>query len=74
VRQVEAFRRLHGEARIIAVTRAMRMADMALLFRAGANACFAEDVPLPIFLKSLELVMLGETLIPENRRICYLRI
>jgi two-component system nitrate/nitrite response regulator NarL len=66
VRQVEALRRLHAEARIVAFTRAMRTADMALLFQASANACFAEDVPVATFLKSLELVMLGETLVPST--------
>jgi two-component system nitrate/nitrite response regulator NarL len=39
----------------------MQMADIALLFNAGANVCFGAETGPEIFLKSLELVMLGET-------------
>ena len=66
VRQVEAFRRLHAEARIVAVTGATRTADIGSLLQAGANACLADDVPVANFLKSLEPVMLGETLVPMS--------
>jgi two-component system nitrate/nitrite response regulator NarL len=62
VRQVRAFRRLHAEARIVAFTSDVAEADTALLFQAGVDACFAEDVSEAILLKSLELLMLGGAL------------
>ena len=65
-RQVQSFKELHAEARIAAITSGAETADMTLLFQAGANACFGQDVPVDIFLKTLELVMLGETLIPPS--------
>jgi DNA-binding NarL/FixJ family response regulator len=66
VPQVKAFRRLHAEACIVAITRPAQVADMALLFQAGANACLAEDVSAAILLKSLKLLMLGEARIPAT--------
>ena len=35
------------------------------MFRAGANACFAKLGTCDILIKSLELVMLGETILPS---------
>jgi two-component system nitrate/nitrite response regulator NarL len=66
VRQVEAFKRLHGEPRIAVITRVMRITDVPLLFRAGINACFDVGTPPTIFLKSLELVVLGKTILPPT--------
>jgi two-component system nitrate/nitrite response regulator NarL len=65
-RQIQSFKELHAEARIAAITSGAETADMTLLFQAGANACFGQNVPLEVFLKSLELVMLGETLVPPS--------
>jgi DNA-binding NarL/FixJ family response regulator len=65
-RQMKAFRQLHADPRIAVVTRGRRMADTALLFQAGANACFGEGTNIAIFLKTLELVLLGQTLLPTN--------
>jgi DNA-binding CsgD family transcriptional regulator len=42
------------------------MTEIALLIQAGANACFSGGVTRLVFLKSLELVMLGETLLPST--------
>jgi two-component system nitrate/nitrite response regulator NarL len=66
VRQIEAFKRLHGEPRIAVITRVMRITDVPLLFRAGINACFDAGTPPTIFLKSLELVVLGQTILPPT--------
>jgi two-component system nitrate/nitrite response regulator NarL len=60
IRKVEALRRLHAEPRIAVLTNPMRMADIALLLNTGANACFGAETRPAIFLRSLELVMLGE--------------
>jgi two-component system nitrate/nitrite response regulator NarL len=61
LQQLKAFRQLHGDPRIAVLTRGIRVADVASLLQAGANACFDQGIPPAIFLKSLELVMLGET-------------
>jgi two-component system nitrate/nitrite response regulator NarL len=66
MRQIEAFKQLHADPRIAIVTRGRRTADMALLFQAGANVCFGESTNVAIFLKTLELVMLGQTLLPAS--------
>jgi DNA-binding NarL/FixJ family response regulator len=65
-RQVQLFKQLHATAHIAVVTGAIRLADTASLFQAGANACFAEGATTEVFLKSLELVVLGETLVPSS--------
>jgi DNA-binding NarL/FixJ family response regulator len=66
MQQMEAFKHLHADPRITVVTRGRRMADMASLFQAGAHACFGESTNVAIFLKTLELVMLGQTLLPAS--------
>jgi DNA-binding NarL/FixJ family response regulator len=66
MRQIEAFKQLHADPRIAIVTRGRRTADMALLFQAGANVCFDESTNAAIFLKTLELVMLGQTFLPAS--------
>jgi two-component system nitrate/nitrite response regulator NarL len=65
IRQVESFRQLHAAPRIAAIARALSSADIGLLFRAGVHACFIDSASIATFLKSLELVMLGQTLVPE---------
>ena len=69
VRQVKAFRQLHGDPRIAVLMRAITVADVASLFRAGVNVCFGQDTLPAIFLKSLQLAMLGETFLPLRRRV-----
>jgi len=66
MRQVQLFKQLHATPRIAVIIGAMRLSDMASLFKAGANVCFAEGATPEIFLKSLELVILGETLVPST--------
>jgi two-component system nitrate/nitrite response regulator NarL len=65
-RQVQSLKKLSPEACVAVVTNGADTDDLTLLFRAGANACFGQHVAVPIFVKSLELVILGETLIPAN--------
>jgi two-component system nitrate/nitrite response regulator NarL len=66
VRQVQSFKELHAEACVAAITSSAETADITLLFQAGANACLGQNVAVDVFLKTLELVMLGETLIPPS--------
>jgi len=66
VRQVEWLKHRRPDARVAILGEIDRMTDMALLFQAGANACFPKEISTPIFLKSLELVMMGSTLLPSS--------
>jgi DNA-binding NarL/FixJ family response regulator len=65
-RQIQALKQRHPEAFITALIDSNQLTDFALLFQAGAKACLAKGVSSSIFLKSLELVMLGETLLPSS--------
>jgi hypothetical protein len=60
IRQVKTFKRLHSEARIATVASTVpHIPDAFPLFEAGVNACLGVATLPAIFLKSLELVMLG---------------
>ena len=65
-RQIQLLKERHPEAFITALIDSNQLADFAELFQAGAKACLAKGVSSSIFLKSLELVMLGETLLPSS--------
>ena len=65
-RQIQLLKERHPEAFVMALIDSNRLADFALLFQAGAKACLAKGVSSSIFLKSLELVMLGETILPSS--------
>jgi two-component system nitrate/nitrite response regulator NarL len=62
-RQIQAFRQLHANSRVAVVTRHSRRPDLALLFQAGAHAYFGENTNPAIFLKTLDLIMLGQAII-----------
>lgn len=65
-RQVRLLKERHPEASVTVLIDSNRLTDFALLFQAGAKACLAKGVSSSIFLKSLELVMLGETILPSS--------
>jgi two-component system nitrate/nitrite response regulator NarL len=62
--QVELFKGLHPAARIAVLADHTQPSDIVSAFRAGANAYFTKVMPANTFIKSLELVMLGETILP----------
>jgi DNA-binding NarL/FixJ family response regulator len=66
IRQIRLFKERRPDAFVAILIETNRMTEIASLFQAGANACFPKEVPTPIFLKSLELVMMGETLLPSS--------
>jgi two-component system nitrate/nitrite response regulator NarL len=66
LRQVELVRRSHAESLIAVLTRTVRLVDVNLLLDAGVNAFFGPETRPAIFVKSLELVMLGETFLPPT--------
>ena len=64
VRQVELFKERHPDGRIAVLADHNQPGDIVSAFRAGANAYFIKATPCDAFIKSLELVMLGETILP----------
>jgi DNA-binding NarL/FixJ family response regulator len=65
IRQIELFRKWHPAGRIAVVGGGWDLSDIVSVFRTGANACFVEFGACDVLIKSLELVMLGETILPS---------
>jgi DNA-binding NarL/FixJ family response regulator len=59
--EIERFKAKFPVARVAVLTDADQISNLLTLFRAGAHACFARGVTRDVLLKSLELVVLGET-------------
>jgi two-component system nitrate/nitrite response regulator NarL len=75
VTQIRLFKEQHPSGRVAVLTDHYRPRDIVAAFQAGANVSFAKFVNCNAFTKALELVMLGETILPpelllfiENRR------
>ncbi len=64
VRQVGLVKDRHPTVRIAVLADHNQPSDIVSAFRAGANAYFIKAAPCDAFIKSLELVMLGETILP----------
>src|SRR3954447_5630817 len=64
IRQIELFRKWQPAGRIAVVGGGWDLSDIVSVFRTGANACFVEVAACEILIKTLELVMLGETILP----------
>src|ERR1700738_5361345 len=64
VEQIELLRDQHPGGRIAIVADHYRLGDLVSAFRAGANGYFVDIMTCDVFIKSLELVMMGETIFP----------
>src|SRR5579872_4808251 len=64
VEQIEQFKNQHPDGRIAIVADHYRLAEMVSAFRAGVNGYFADVMARDIFIKSIELMMMGETIFP----------
>jgi two-component system, NarL family, nitrate/nitrite response regulator NarL len=62
--QTAAFKRRYPAGRVTMLAHRPQMTEVMSAFRAGANAYFAKAVTCDTLIKSLELVMLGETILP----------
>jgi DNA-binding NarL/FixJ family response regulator len=62
--QIKLVRRGKPGAQIAIVTDRYRLDELASAFRIGANGCFVEVMEADVFIKSIELVMMGETVLP----------
>ncbi|MBR0874895.1 response regulator transcription factor [Bradyrhizobium tropiciagri] len=63
--QIEFCRRRYANGRIAVVVSQYRLNDLVSALRLGANGYFVNVVSREKFVKSLELVMLGETIFPS---------
>jgi DNA-binding NarL/FixJ family response regulator len=64
VEQIERFRDQHPGGRIAIVADHYRLVEMVSAFRAGANGYFSDIMTCDVFIKSIELMMMGETIFP----------
>lgn len=64
IEQIELFRDYHPGGRIAIVADHYRMDELASAFRAGVNGYFVNVMTCDVFIKSIELMMMGETIFP----------
>jgi DNA-binding NarL/FixJ family response regulator len=64
VDQIERFRGQLPGGRIAIVADHYRLNEVVSAFRAGANGYFADVMTCDVFIKSIELLMMGETIFP----------
>src|SRR5258708_39205023 len=64
VEQIELFRDQHPGGRIAVLADHYRLSELVSAFRAGANGYFVDVMTCEEFIKSIELVMMGETVFP----------
>jgi DNA-binding NarL/FixJ family response regulator len=64
VEQIELFKERHPDGRVAIVADHYRLNELASAFRAGATGYFVDVMRRDVFIKSVELVMMGETVFP----------
>lgn len=64
IRAIESFKEQQPMSRIVVLAERADVSEAMCAFRAGANAYLAEVSSFDALIKSLELVMLGETIFP----------
>ena len=62
--QVAAFKQRHTAGRVVVLADKRNAGNILQAFRTGANAYLGTEVPADTFLKVIELVMLGKTILP----------
>ena len=65
IEQIGIIRDRHPTARIAIVADRYRLGELVSALRAGANGYFVDVMTCDIFIKSIELVMMGETIYPS---------
>jgi len=65
VRQIELFKERYENGRVVLLADPGQFAEIPAVFRAGANGYLYMGPSLEPFIKALELVMLGETVLPK---------
>lgn len=64
IEQIGIIRDRHPTARIAIVADRYRLGEVVSALRAGANGYFVDVMTCDVFIKSIELVMMGETIYP----------
>jgi two-component system nitrate/nitrite response regulator NarL len=64
--QVEVFKTRFSDARIAVVADHYRLSELVAAFRAGATGYFVDAMSCDAFIKSIELVMMGEAVFPSE--------
>jgi DNA-binding NarL/FixJ family response regulator len=64
IEQIELLRERHPKARIAVVADHYRLEEMVAAFQAGATGYLIDVMTCDVFVKSIELVMMGETIFP----------
>ena len=64
--QIKVFKEQHPDGRVAVLGGPGRPADMVAAFQSGANVYFDSEERCDAFIKALELVMLGETILPPE--------
>jgi two-component system nitrate/nitrite response regulator NarL len=64
--QIKSFKQRYPAGRVAVLAHQHQLTDMMSAFRVGANAYLANVATCDTFIKSLELVMLGVTLLPPE--------
>ncbi len=66
IKQIELIRNRHPGGTIGIVTDRYRLEELILAFRSGASGYFVDVMTCDVFIKSLELMMMGETIFPPE--------
>jgi two-component system, NarL family, nitrate/nitrite response regulator NarL len=64
--QIKSFKEQHPDGRVAVLGSRERSAEMVAAFQAGANVYFDSEEKSDALIKALELVMLGETILPPE--------
>ena len=64
--QIALFKEKQQSGRVAVLAERYQLSNVLSAFRAGANAYFVKVTTCSAFIKSLELVMLGETIVPTE--------
>jgi two-component system nitrate/nitrite response regulator NarL len=65
-RQIALFKENQGSGRVVVLADHYQLSDVASALRAGANGYITKVTTCDAFVKTLELVMLGETIVPSE--------
>src|SRR6266436_2817174 len=66
LRQIESFKKRYPAGRVAVLAHQQHVTDVVSAFRVGANAYLVKIATCDTFIKSLELVMLGVTILPPE--------
>jgi two-component system nitrate/nitrite response regulator NarL len=66
VAQIELLKERYPKARVAVLADYYHRIDLVAAYRAGANACFVKDMSCGSFIKTIESIINGETILPPE--------